>query len=66
MAHARLANMNQSMFDLDYRTADHGFAIACPGGPISRVFEVADMVASLQVCPDRASAQVAATKPARA
>ena len=29
-----------------------GFAIICPGGPISRVFEIADMVESLRVCPD--------------
>jgi anti-sigma B factor antagonist len=43
-----------------------GFAIVCPGGPISRVFEIADMVDSLHVCPDRASAQRAATQPARA
>ena len=43
-----------------------GFAIVCPGGPISRVFEIADMVDSLHVCPDRASAQRAATKPAGA
>jgi anti-sigma B factor antagonist len=43
-----------------------GFAIVCPGGPISRVFEVTDMVESLRVCPDRASAQLAATHPARA
>lgn len=40
-----------------------GFAIVCPGGPISRVFEIADMVDSLHVCPDRASAEKAATKP---
>jgi anti-sigma B factor antagonist len=39
----------------------HGFAIVCPGGPISRVFEIADMVDSLQVFPDRASARRAAT-----
>jgi anti-sigma B factor antagonist len=43
-----------------------GFAIVCPGGPISRVFEIADMVESLHVCPDRASARRAATQPARA
>ena len=42
-----------------------GFAIVCPGGPISRVFEIADMVDSLHVCPDRASAQRTATQPAR-
>ena len=41
-----------------------GFAIVCPGGPISRVFEIADMVESLHVCPDRASARRAATRPA--
>ncbi len=44
----------------------HGFAIICPGGPISRVFEIADMVESLHVCPDRASARRAATQPAPA
>jgi anti-anti-sigma factor len=43
-----------------------GFAIVCPGGPISRVFEIADMVDSLHVFPDRASARRAATKPVRA
>jgi anti-sigma B factor antagonist len=48
------------------RRRGHGFAIVCPGGPISRVFEIADMVESLHVCPDRASAQRAATQPARA
>jgi anti-sigma B factor antagonist len=40
----------------------HGFAIVCPGGPISRVFEIADMVDRLRVCPDRESARDAATK----
>jgi anti-sigma B factor antagonist len=43
-----------------------GFAIVCPGGPISRVFEIADMVESLHVCPDRATAASAASQPARA
>jgi anti-sigma B factor antagonist len=43
-----------------------GFAIVCPGGPISRVFEIADMVESLHVCPDRASALRAASQPAQA
>jgi anti-sigma B factor antagonist len=43
-----------------------GFAIVCPGGPIARVFEIADMVESLRVCPDRESARVAATQAARA
>jgi len=43
-----------------------GFAIVCPAGPISRVFEIADMVDSLHVCPDRASAQSAATRAIRA
>ena len=42
-----------------------GFAIVCPQGPISRVFEIADMVDSLRVCPDRDSARAAATQPAR-
>jgi anti-anti-sigma factor len=43
-----------------------GFAIVCPGGPISRVFEIADMVESLRVCPDRESARQAATRPSPA
>jgi anti-sigma B factor antagonist len=43
-----------------------GFAIVCPVGPISRVFEIADMVESLRVYPDRESARVAATEPAGA
>ena len=44
----------------------HGFAIICPTGPIARVFEIADMVDSLRVCPDHESARAAATQPARA
>ena len=44
----------------------HGFAIACPRGPISRVFEIADMVESLRVCPDRESALAVATQAANA
>lgn len=44
----------------------HGFAIVCPGGPISRLFEIADMVESLRVCPDQESARLAAMQPARA
>ena len=43
-----------------------GFAIVCPGGPISRVFEIADMVDSLRVCPDEESARAVATQAARA
>ena len=42
-----------------------GFAIVCPHGPISRVFEIADMVESLHVCPDRVSAGRIATHAAR-
>ena len=42
-----------------------GFAIVCPGGPILRVFEVADMVERLLVRPDRDSASRAAAQPAR-
>ena len=38
-----------------------GFAIVCPLGPISRVFEIADMVDRLHVCPDRDSARTTAT-----
>jgi anti-sigma B factor antagonist len=48
------------------RRLGQGFAIVCPGGPISRVFEIADMVESLHVHPDRHSALRAATQPARA
>jgi anti-sigma B factor antagonist len=43
-----------------------GFAIVCPAGPISRVFEIADMVDSLRVFRDEESARVAATERARA
>jgi anti-sigma B factor antagonist len=43
-----------------------GFAIICPVGPISRLFEIADMVESLRVCPDEESARLAATQAARA
>jgi anti-sigma B factor antagonist len=48
------------------RRRGQGFAIVCPGGPISRVFEIADMVESLHVFPDLASARRAATQAARA
>jgi len=41
-----------------------GFAIVCPNGPISRLFEIADMVESLRVRPDRDSAGLAAKEPA--
>jgi anti-anti-sigma factor len=44
----------------------HGFAIICPTGPIARVFEIADMVDSLRVCPDRASARAAVTQAVQA
>jgi anti-sigma B factor antagonist len=43
-----------------------GFAIVCPGGPIRRVFEIADMVETLHICPDQASAQRAVVQPVRA
>ena len=43
-----------------------GFAIICPAGPIARVFEIADMVASLRVFPDGESARRAATQAAEA
>ena len=43
-----------------------GFAIICPNGPIARVFEIADMVGSLRVCPDRATARAAATQAVQA
>jgi anti-sigma B factor antagonist len=37
-----------------------GFAVVCPPGPLRRSFEVTDMVETLHVCPDWASARVAA------
>jgi anti-sigma B factor antagonist len=40
----------------------HGFAICCPNGPLSRVFEIADMVETLRVYPDRAAALRAASQ----
>jgi anti-sigma B factor antagonist len=43
-----------------------GFAIVCPPGPIGRVFEIADMMETLRVYPDRESARLAATQTARA
>ena len=45
---------------------DQGFAIVCPSGPLSRIFEIADMVETLHVCPDRDSARRAATEPVSA
>jgi len=36
-----------------------GFAVVCPPGPLRRVFEVTDMVETLQVVPDRDSAWAA-------
>lgn len=45
---------------------NQGFAIVCPSGPISRVFEIADMVESLRVFPDRESARLAASQVVRA
>jgi anti-sigma B factor antagonist len=47
-AHRRLARRSK------------GFAVVCPPGPLRRVFEVTDMVETLHVCPDRASAWLAA------
>ena len=41
-----------------------GFAVVCPPGPLRRVFEVTDMVDTLQVFPDRDSAR-SAVAPAR-
>jgi anti-sigma B factor antagonist len=46
--------------------AARGFAIVCPEGPTARIFEIADMVERLRVCPDRESARLAATEPGRA
>jgi anti-sigma B factor antagonist len=36
-----------------------GFAVVCPAGPLWRVFELTDMLDTLRVCPDRASATAA-------
>jgi anti-sigma B factor antagonist len=47
-AHRRLARRSK------------GFAVVCPPGRLRRVFEVTDMVETLHVCPDRASARAAA------
>jgi len=44
----------------------NGFAIVCPGGPIARVFEIADMMQTLGVFPDRDSATRAATQAVKA
>lgn len=41
----------------------HGFAVICPLGPLQRVFEVTDMVETLQVHFDRESAVEAAVRP---
>ncbi len=43
-----------------------GFAVVCPPGPLRRVFEVTDMVETLHVCPDRATARRAAAPGAMA
>jgi anti-anti-sigma factor len=48
------------------RRHGHGFAIWCPDGPLTRVFEIADMVDTLRVYPDRSAALRAATQPAPA
>ncbi len=37
-----------------------GFAVVCPPGPLRRVFEITDLINTLHVCPDRASATAAA------
>jgi anti-sigma B factor antagonist len=37
-----------------------GFAVVCPAGPLRRVFEITDMIDTLQVHPDRVSAARAA------
>jgi anti-sigma B factor antagonist len=36
-----------------------GFAVVCPPGPLRRVFEIMDMVDTLHVCSDRATAEKA-------
>jgi anti-sigma B factor antagonist len=37
-----------------------GFAVVCPAGPLRRVFEMTDMMETLHVSPDTASATAAA------
>ena len=37
-----------------------GFAVVCANGPVHRVFEITDMIETLQVRPDRESAVSAA------
>jgi anti-sigma B factor antagonist len=37
-----------------------GFAVVCPDGPVRRIFEITDMVATLRVSPSRAIAAGAA------
>jgi anti-sigma B factor antagonist len=48
---ALLINANRRL-----RLRRKGFAVICPPGPLRRVFEITDMVETLHVCPDRASA----------
>jgi anti-anti-sigma factor len=50
------------LINADRRMRRHGggFAICCPDGPISRIFEIADMVETLKVRPDRPAALRAA------
>jgi anti-sigma B factor antagonist len=40
-----------------------GFAVICPPGPLLRVFEITDMIDTLNVRGDRQSATAAATAP---
>jgi anti-sigma B factor antagonist len=42
------------------RRLGHGFDILCPDGPLSRIFEIADMVESLRVHPTMTAARAAA------
>jgi anti-sigma B factor antagonist len=48
------------------RRRGQGFAILCPDGPLSRIFEIADMVESLRVCSTMTAARQAATQAAGA
>jgi anti-sigma B factor antagonist len=58
---ALLINANRRV-----RRDGHGFAILCPEGPLTRLFEIADMVERLRVCRTMTAARQAATQAAGA
>ncbi|HLM08794.1 MAG TPA: STAS domain-containing protein [Thermoleophilaceae bacterium] len=39
-----------------------GFAVVCPPGPLHRVFEISDMVDTLDICPDLETAIAVAAR----